>query len=117
MVDMGASTFWEMWSGREGRLTRSHCHAWSAAPTYFLTTYVLGVRPGGPAFSPVVIEPHPGDLTWCRGVMPTPEGDVEVQWENPADGPFVLRVSAPEGADLDIRLPREGTLTVNGREA
>ncbi len=119
MVEMGATTFWESWSGagaaEEGRLTRSHCHGWSAAPTYFLSTYVLGVHPGGPGFDPVVVEPHPADLTWCRGVVPTPHGDVEVQWENPQDGDFALRVRAPEGTKLDIRLPRPGQVDLNGR--
>jgi len=109
MVDMGATTFWEMWSGVEswtgqpGRLTRSHCHGWSAAPTYFLSTYVLGVHPGGTGFNPVIIEPHPGDIAWCRGVVPTPHGDIEVQWENESDKPLSLKVNAPDGVKLDIR--------------
>ena len=114
MADMGASTFWEMWSGRGGRLTRSHCHGWSAAPTFFLSTWVLGVRPGGPGFQPCTVEPHPGGLPWARGRVPTPEGDVEVQWENEAAKPFVLRVKAPESLELTIRLPRDGSATVNG---
>ncbi|MHB9035516.1 MAG: family 78 glycoside hydrolase catalytic domain, partial [Armatimonadota bacterium] len=76
MTDMGATTFWEMWSNWSGRLTRSHCHAWSAMPTFFLSTYVLGVRPDKPGFSVTVIEPHPADLTWCRGRMPAPMGDI-----------------------------------------
>ena len=116
MVDMGATTFWEMWSGRGGRLTRSHCHGWSAAPTFFLSTWVLGVRPGGPGFAPCVVEPHPGTLAWCRGRVPTPLGDVEVQWESPTGQPFVLRATAPAELQLDIRLPRKGTATVNGRD-
>jgi hypothetical protein len=121
MVEMGATTFWESWSGAgasgEGRLTRSHCHGWSAAPTYFLSTYVLGIVPGGPGFSPAVIEPHPADLTWCRGVVPTPAGNVEVQWESRPDEPFALRVNAPKGVALDIRLPRDGYVQVNGQAA
>jgi len=115
MVDAGATTFWELWSMKGGRLTRSHCHGWSAAPTFFLSAYVLGVRPGGIGFKPTIIEPHPCDLTWVRGTMPTPAGDVEIQWENEPDKPFVMRVRAPEGLKLDIRLPREGTVTVNGK--
>ncbi len=119
MVDKGASTFWEMWSvvAPDGRLTRSHCHGWSAAPTFFLSTYVLGVRPGGRGFSPVIIEPHPGDIGWCRGFMPTPAGDIGVQWENEPGEPFVMRVTAPEGIPLEIRLPRDGSVTVNGVQA
>jgi hypothetical protein len=114
MIDMGASTFWEMWSGRTGRLTRSHCHGWSAAPTFFLSNHVLGVRPGGLGYSPALIEPHPGDLIWCRGTVPTPLGDIHVQWENDASQPFTLRVDAPQGVEIQIRLPREGTALLNG---
>lgn len=114
MVDTGASTFWEMWSGAEkwtgqpGRLTRSHCHGWSGAPTFFLSTYVLGVRPASPGFAAAAIEPHPGDITWCRGIMPTPHGDIEVQWENESGKPFALRYKAPEGVDVRVQLPRTG---------
>lgn len=114
MIDVGATSFWEMWSCRGGRLTRSHCHGWSAAPTFFLSSYVLGVMPVTPGFAEVVVEPHPGDLTWCRGTMPTPAGDIEVQWENEPDKPFALRIKAPESLKVDIKLPREGILTVNG---
>lgn len=115
MVEMGATTFWEMWSGRSGRLTRSHCHGWSAAPTFFLSTHVLGVRPVGVGFDPLEVAPHPGDLTWCRGTVPTPQGDISVQWEDPPEQPFVLRVQAPENLDVHIRLPRQGTATLNGQ--
>ncbi|MCE5197389.1 MAG: family 78 glycoside hydrolase catalytic domain [Armatimonadota bacterium] len=117
MVEKGSTTFWEMWScsSPDGRLTRSHCHGWSAAPTFFLSSYVVGVKPGGIGFSPVIIEPHPGDLTWCRGTVPTPAGDISVQWENTPDQPFTLRVQAPAGSKLDIKLPREGSVQVNGQ--
>ena len=116
MVDMGATTFWEMWSvvSPDGRLTRSHCHGWSAAPTFFLSTYALGVKPRGPGFNPVVIEPHPGDLAWCRGVVPTPMGDIEVQWENYDGKPFEIRIKAPKQAEIELVLPRQGTATING---
>jgi hypothetical protein len=116
MIDLGATTFWETWTSEGERLTRSHCHAWSAAPTFFLSTHVLGVRPGGPGFQPALVEPHPCDLTWCRGTMPTPAGDVEVQWENRPGQPFLLRVRAPETLEIISHLPREGTFILNGRQ-
>ncbi|MHB9035891.1 MAG: alpha-L-rhamnosidase C-terminal domain-containing protein, partial [Armatimonadota bacterium] len=84
-------------------------------PTFFLSTYVLGVRPDKPGFSVTVIEPHPADLTWCRGRMPAPMGDIEVQWENHAHKPFIIRVIAPEETEIRVRMPRAGTATLNGR--
>jgi hypothetical protein len=102
---------------RGERLTRSHCHGWSAAPTFFLSSYVVGVRPGGPGFEPVVVEPHPADLKWLRATVPTPRGDVRVHWENDAGKPFDLHVWAPEGVEVQVRLPRAGAATVNGKAA
>lgn len=112
MADMGATAFWEMWSGREGRLTRSHCHGWSAAPTFFLSTYVLGAMPSEPGWRTVRIAPHPGDLSWCRGRVPTPAGDIEIQWWSDPAQPFKLLVKGPKGLKYDIALPREGTVDI-----
>jgi hypothetical protein len=112
MVAMGATTFWEMWSGRGGRLTRSHCHGWSAAPTFFLSAWVLGVRPGGPGYQPCIIEPHTGDLRWCRGVVPTPLGDVSVQWEREAGKRLTVRIIGPADMEWDLRLPDDAHVMV-----
>lgn len=78
MLREGATTFWELWSLTTGRLTRSHCHGWSAAPTYFLSTAILGITPGEPGSRMVRFRPAPGDLRSIRGNVPTPWGWVEV---------------------------------------
>jgi hypothetical protein len=115
MVDQGATTFWEMWSQRGERLTRSHCHGWSAAPTFFLSSYILGVTPDGPGSAAIRIAPRPCDLAWCRGTVPVGRTPVSVAWENRPGEPFLLRVTAPEGVDLRIELPHAGRAEVNGR--
>jgi len=98
MVEMGATSFWEMWScGQRGtgeRLTRSHCHGWSAAPTFFLSSYILGVKPAKPGFEKVLINPHFGDLDWARGTVPTPYGNVEVTWEKQENGSYKVDVKS-----------------------
>ncbi|HID07453.1 MAG TPA: hypothetical protein EYP10_09940, partial [Armatimonadetes bacterium] len=114
MLDKGATTFWETIPR-----TRSWCHAWSAAPTYFLSTVVLGVYPEQPGFSVVGIEPHPVDLKWCHGSMPTPMGDVIVKWERPEVG-FKLRAEIPPKLPAHMSLPIYGNakrIFINGVEA
>jgi alpha-L-rhamnosidase len=115
MLDTGANTFWEMWSNPGKRLTRSHCHGWSAAPTYFLSTHVLGVAPDPLDPTTIVVAPHPADLKWCRGSMPTSYGTFEVQWEDLEGQPFELRVKAPEAARIRVHLPRVGNVSINGK--
>lgn len=117
MVNTGASTFWEMWSwgGKYdgSRLTRSHCHGWSSAPTYFLSTYILGVTPLSPGFKRVKIAPRPGDLHFCRGALPTPYGDVVVKWYVYDDGSGELSIEAPAEVEIETELPKEYKFTVN----
>lgn len=115
MIDQGANTFWELWSYPGARLTRSHCHGWSAAPTYFLSTHVLGAKPHPHEPQKFIVEPHPADLKWCRGRVPTSHGVLDIQWENRDGELFELRVRAPETLEIEFILPREGRITRNGQ--
>ncbi|HEY8390924.1 MAG TPA: family 78 glycoside hydrolase catalytic domain, partial [Clostridia bacterium] len=102
MIDAGSDTFWELWSGitLDGRMTRSHCHAWSCAPVYFLTEYILGVSPLEPGYSKVKIKPYAGTLKFCRGVVPTPHGEIRVSWKA-NDGVITdLQYSVPKGVEV-----------------
>ena len=109
MIEQGATTFWEMWSGSGSRPTRSHCHGWSAAPTYFLSTYVLGVQPLLPGFASVRIEPHAGDLAAARGRIPTPNGVIDLEWQQTASGDLVGQVKVPAPIRAEIRPPTPGS--------
>lgn len=108
-VKAGATTFWEMYHENQPRMTRSHCHGWSAAPTYFLSACVLGVQPARPGYATVLVAPQTGDLSWARGRVPTPRGTVEVSWEKHPDGRFELRAELPPGLPAEIELPPEFT--------
>lgn len=103
MADTGCDTFWEMWSWVQpgGRLTRSHCHGWSAAPVYYLTEYVLGVKPVERGYKKVQIKPHACGLNWCRGVVPTPYGDIRVSWKKTDDG-LKIDYDAPEEVEVTL---------------
>ncbi|MCH8274341.1 MAG: hypothetical protein IH851_06090, partial [Armatimonadetes bacterium] len=73
MLDGGATTCWELFPGFApgGRWTRSHCHAWSAGPAYFLIRNLLGIVPTGTECSRFVFRPQPCGVTSCRGSVPT----------------------------------------------
>ncbi|MFA6960876.1 MAG: family 78 glycoside hydrolase catalytic domain [Opitutaceae bacterium] len=112
-VDAGATTFWETYHPGEERLTRSHCHGWSAAPTFFLSQHVLGVQPLEPGFSTVRIAPQLCGLEWARGRVPTPRGAVSVVWRYESKAKcFALTVDLPAGAPAVIELPVSGKLAV-----
>jgi hypothetical protein len=113
MLAYGATTCWEMYPNYTALranptfLTRSHCHAWSAGPLYFLGAHVLGVRPLAPGWTQVAVEPHPAGLRWTNGSVPLPgEGSIDVAWRVEPDGKTMhLIVSAPSDVVIDARLP------------
>ncbi len=109
MLVHGATTCWETFPGYNGgRLTRSHCHAWSAAPTYFLSRYQLGVSPLSPGYVQALIAPVPAGLQWAKGRVPTPCGEVEVSWQKGESADeFLLEAALPAGVSAEIRLPEE----------
>ncbi|WP_168123126.1 family 78 glycoside hydrolase catalytic domain [Paenibacillus sp. HB172176] len=115
MIEHEATTCWEMYPDsavnrpNPKMLTRSHCHAWSAAPGYFLGTSVLGVRQASSGWASVRVAPQPGDLTWARGAVPLPGGGrIDVSWRlTEADGrrEFELEVRAPEAIQVEMVAP------------
>jgi alpha-L-rhamnosidase len=119
MLDNDATTCWEMYGhtkmnrANENDLTRSHCHAWSAAPGYFLGAYVIGVRPAAPGWAKVIIEPMNGDLIWAKGTVPLPQGGcIDVAWKAEKGQISSLVVTAPELIELDIRVPAACTVNL-----
>jgi alpha-L-rhamnosidase len=104
MLDAGATSCWETFPGFEkGRLTRSHCHGWSAAPAYFFGAHVLGVRPLEPGFSRTLVAPSLGDLEWAKGSVPTPRGRIDIRCERAGAG---AQAGAAAGVRVSVRAPR-----------
>jgi alpha-L-rhamnosidase len=96
LVRWGATTWWENW-----HTNGSLCHGWSSAPTYFLQAEILGAKPLSPGWTEILIDPHPADLPWARGKVPTPLGDIAVEWKR--ENGFILRIDVP--AKTRVRLP------------
>ena len=119
MLEHDATTCWEMfpWSGFNTNprlLTRSHCHAWSAAPAYVLGRHVLGVQGLTPGWTEMRIAPKPGQLTWARGSVPHPSGGrVGVSWRIESAGRLSLRIEAPGRVKIEAIAPEGFELTID----
>jgi alpha-L-rhamnosidase len=86
--------------------TRSDSHAWSAHPNFDLLTIVAGIHPKNSGFKLVTIEPHLGTLQHLSASVPTPQGNITVEY-----------TTEKSGAKADIRLPPEvaGDFIWNGK--
>jgi hypothetical protein len=92
-IERGNTTFEEYWDAAPGRASRAH--AWSATPTWDLTTHVLGVRVVHR--DRVEVVPAVSGLEWVEGDVPTIHGLVHVRVE----GSDTVVIDAPEGVTVD----------------
>jgi hypothetical protein len=107
-------SFREMWDS--GDLS----HGWCSTPLVQMSARVLGVTPAAPGFKTIAIHPALCDLTWAKGRVPTPHGDVAVSWTL-GDDKLSLDVTVPAGTEADVTLPtarfERPAITMNGRKA
>ena len=90
----------------------SYDSGWSSGAAPALTQYVLGVTPSGLGFRRVHLAPHPADVTWAKGDVPTPHGTVHVSWSYDQSG-FKESVRSPVGGTLTV--PFGGRATFDGK--
>lgn len=99
-------------SAYEGAFT-SMAHGWSTGAVPLMTNYVLGVKPVEPGFAKWQISPvtTDGGLLWARGAVPTPHGEIEVEWlknssSHCRQAPYLtLKFKAPKGTSGIVCLP------------
>jgi hypothetical protein len=119
MAEFGWQTSWEAIS-MSPQFKGSRAHIYGMFPGYFLSSYVLGVRPVVPASARcLLIEPRLGDLASAAGTVVTEAGPVAVSWMR-KEGALRFQIEIPAGATATLRVPApapDGKLVVNGRPA
>ena len=93
-------SFREMWNS--GDLS----HGWCSTPLVQMSQRVLGVEPTSPGFKTMTIRPHICDLTWAKGKVPTPYGDVEISWKW-VDDKIILDAKIPDDTEAEVVLPEK----------
>lgn len=102
MVESGTTLTWEAWDQRY-KPNQDWNHAWGAAPANLLPRFVLGVQALEPGWTVARIRPHPGELTFARGKVPTPRGAIQMEWQRGER--FRVRLHLPEGFRARVELP------------
>ncbi|WP_395094754.1 alpha-L-rhamnosidase C-terminal domain-containing protein [Armatimonas sp.] len=92
----------EMWD--RGDLS----HSWGGTPLYQMIVQILGVRPATPGFETFTVAPQPSGLTWAKGIVPTPHGDIKVSWRKQGER-LTLELTVPKGCHAEIKLPGSET--------
>lgn len=80
----GAPTVWEFAVVQHGKAAMddrgSLCHGFSTAPVGLLQRAVLGISPRTPGFARFTVDPRLAGLRTAAGSVPTPLGDIGVEW-------------------------------------
>jgi len=90
VVNPKTKTFQEMWKRGDWS------HGWGGTPLIQMSSHVLGVSPRSPGYGSVSLAPEPLGLSFAKGRVPTPKGDVEVSWAR-SSGRFSYQVTLPPG--------------------
>ncbi len=96
MLDAGVTTCTESFNSKTEWKTRSVAHAWSSSPALYAIREVLGVKPAKPGFAEFTVEPCANVLSFAKGSVPTPYGDIYVEWHRNERGEMEISVEAPE---------------------
>jgi len=118
MIFQGATTMWETENGgNDFDFAGSLCHGWTALPVWYHQAAILGVRPLEAGFRRFSLSVFPGDLRQADGIIPTPQGPIQVSWEKTAEG-LMIEASGPEGCEpvlLGLEEAPVAVATYNGR--
>ncbi len=115
MLKKGAETFWEFSPASESERWDVPSHAWSSGIVYLLSGYVLGIRPLKAEYKEVIFNPKMCDLTFVKGVVPTPKGFIGVSCEKiNKNGKTVnsFRLALPKSVKLSTSLPENSEIEV-----
>lgn len=107
MVNSGTTITWEAWD-QKYKPNQDWNHAWGAVPANIFPRYILGVNAIEPGFKKARVKPHPVDITYAKGKIPTVKGPVFVQFNNFVGKPFQLSVELPEGMTAEVEVPLPG---------
>jgi|GEM_PF-3969199 len=96
MLDFGATTFWEKFPANGKIQKNSFVHGTGANFPFFAGANILGVKPLSPGFDKFQIFPSLMHLGIAKGSVPTPHGNINVEWERSGSNSLKLQIEVPE---------------------
>lgn len=126
-VKQGATTIWERWDGLDEKgqcpigddgtdIMISYNHYASGAVGDFLYKRVAGIEAITPGYETFRVKPIiGGGLTWAKGTVRTPFGDIKASW-NISNNVFELSVSVPVGCQCMVCMPDNEEKTIGSGE-
>ncbi len=97
MAKAGAKTWWEMFDpqlpDQQNRIC-GKCQGYGVSPNSFIISELVGIRPAEPGMRMVYFNPMPGDVSWVKASIPTPQGTIKVYWNLDDSGLFKVTINS-----------------------
>ena len=101
-INHGATTVWERFELKKNPDMNSHDHPMYGAIDGFFHEYIAGVKVTGAGCRRISVKPYmPEKLNYCRDVVTTLLGDIEVKWIVEF-GKRILYLNIPFGMTADV---------------
>jgi alpha-L-rhamnosidase len=115
MLANDATTLWESWEFPETGPSRNHPMFGSIDEWFYRS--LLGINPGAPGFSKIIIKPQPaGDLTWAKGSYQSVRGVISSDWKIEGSE-FSLNVSIPANTTAQVWVrSKDGKVKEGGKD-
>jgi alpha-L-rhamnosidase len=113
MLDNGATTLWEHWSGSDNTFSNNHPMFGSVGQWFF--NCLGGFRPSADAvgFDKILIAPQPvGNLQWVKATYQSVRGPVTCDWKKTSNL-LEISVSVPVGATATVWVPAKSAANVS----
>ncbi|MCF7853687.1 MAG: hypothetical protein K9N51_02730 [Candidatus Pacebacteria bacterium] len=97
MVERGAQTWWEIHNpieNTESAVIHNTCNGYGTSPNGFLISELAGIRPAKPGFTTAYFNPLVGDVRSVKAKVPTPYGQIMVEWEQKEGGQLEVVIDA-----------------------
>jgi len=102
LVDLGATMLWEHFNSYLHH-NASLSHGWGGAPTWFLTTYVLGAKRTGP--NTWALKPTLTGVDYASGSLPLRDGTLHIEWERGTCQEAHITMNAEDNSSGEVLIP------------
>jgi alpha-L-rhamnosidase len=102
MLERGATTWWENFVADQ-RTQDSTSHGWGGSPSWFLSSYVLGLRESEP--NTWIAKPALDSIDFASGALPLQNGTLQIQWEHKECDATHIQIVSDQASHGAILLP------------
>jgi len=109
MLEQGATTIWENWTGDISLL---HSSFLSIGAWFIEGVAGIRVDPQQPGYKHFIIKPNVvGDITWAKGELHSIHGKIVSDWKL-EDGTFTLNLTIPVNTTATVHIPAKKALDI-----